>query len=126
MGETFKIYLEIISELEKNRKSDNRKLQINFEKNKKKDLVYLNLFPKCEPQLDKRGLYRKIGGVCDLSNKEIFNQLTYLWILNYSDGNHSLEEIANLSNIDLETIKESAKLLETRKILKKYECEKFV
>ena len=126
LGETFKIYLEIISELEKNRKSDNRKLQINFEKNKKKDLMYLNLFPKCEPQLGKRGLYRKIGGVSDLSNKEIFNQLTYLWILNYSDGNHSLEEIANLSNIDLETIKESAKLLETRKILKKYECEKFV
>ena len=54
------------------------------------------------------------------------HKATYLWILNYSDGNYSLEEIANLSNIDLETIKESAKLLETRKILKKYECEKFV
>ena len=86
---------------------------------KDKNLMYLNLFPKCEPQLSKRGLYRTIGGTTIESDKEIFNQLAYLWILNYSDGKYSLKDIADISKIDLEVIRKSAILLENKKLLKK-------
>ena len=43
---------------------------------------YLNLNPKCEPQLGRRGLYRTIGG--DESGRE--RELALLWVLNLSDG----------------------------------------
>ena len=47
--------------------------------------TYLNLNPKCEPQLGKRGLYRMMGG----SSQEDFNELAMLWVLNQSDGKNS-------------------------------------
>ena len=81
--------------------------------------MYLNLFPKCEPQLAKRGLYRKIGGTTLNSDKQIIYQLAHLWVLNYSDGKHSLNDIAKLSKINLEMIKKSAAVLEHNKLLKK-------
>ncbi|WP_435011862.1 DUF4910 domain-containing protein (plasmid) [Tundrisphaera lichenicola] len=43
--------------------------------------TYLNTNPKCEPQLGRRGLYRISGGPGELS---------MLWVLNLSDGAHSL------------------------------------
>ena len=51
---------------------------------------YINLNPKCEPQLGKRGLYRVLGGFADAGRLE----LAMLWVLNLSDGSHSLLEIA--------------------------------
>src|SRR5262249_16479820 len=51
---------------------------------------YLNLNPKCEPQLGKRGLYRAMGGLPDAGQRE----LAMLWVLNLSDGRHSLLDIA--------------------------------
>ena len=119
LEETFSVYFKIILQLEKNRENKFEQTETNFEKNKNKDLMYLNLFPKCEPQLSKRGLYRTIGGTTIESDKEIFNQLAYLWILNYSDGKYSLKDIADISKIDLEVIRKSAILLENKKLLKK-------
>jgi aminopeptidase-like protein len=52
--------------------------------------TYLNLSPKCEPQLGKRGVYRAIGGVPDAGARE----LAMLWVLNLSDGSYSLLDIA--------------------------------
>ena len=103
----------------KNQKNQKNQNKDNIIKKKEKGIVYLNQFPKCEPHLGKRGLYRKIGGTSADSDKEIFNQLSYLWILNFSDGNHSLEDISELSNIELKVIKKSAEILEKKNLLKK-------
>ena len=45
--------------------------------------------------------------------------LTILWILNYSDGKHSLRHIALRSGIDFKQIKQTAKLLHKKKLLKR-------
>jgi aminopeptidase-like protein len=71
--------------------------------------TYLNQYPKCEPQLGKRGLYGSVGGQAERKT----NELAMLWILNFSDGNFSLLDIAEKSGIDFATLKEMAdRLLE--------------
>ncbi len=65
---------------------------------------YYNLNPKCEPQLGKRGLYKGVGGQSD--QKDF--QMALLWILNLSDGDYSLLDIAQRSKIDFHTIKTAA------------------
>ena len=69
--------------------------------------TYLNLNPKCEPQLGKRGLYKKIGG--DIDSCEM--QMALLWVLNLSDGNYSLFDIAERSGYRFEIIHKAAKAL---------------
>jgi aminopeptidase-like protein len=50
------------------------------------DATFVNLNPKCEPQLGKRGLYRSIGS----QKSGGIDQLAMLWVLNFSDGTNSL------------------------------------
>lgn len=69
--------------------------------------VYINTNPKCEPQLGKRGLYRLIGG----SKDEAVNELAIGWVLNFSDGSHSLLDIAIRSGISFDDIKKAADAL---------------
>jgi aminopeptidase-like protein len=76
--------------------------------------TFLNLNPKCEPQLGKRGLYRMMGG----SSEEDFNELAMLWVLNLSDGNHSLLDIAEKSGLEFSLIKNAASALEKTDLLK--------
>jgi aminopeptidase-like protein len=72
------------------------------------DRRYLNLAPKGEPQLGKRGLYPKVGGPAAEQD-----QLAMLWVLNQSDGQHSLLDIADRSGIPFASLRRSAlKLLE--------------
>jgi aminopeptidase-like protein len=66
--------------------------------------MYINQSPKCEPMLGKRGLYQKIGGAHN--SKE--TQLAALWVLNLSDGNHSLLDIATKSDMPFKIIKKAA------------------
>lgn len=68
---------------------------------------YLNLNPKCEPQLGKRGLYSAIGGQTDTKKSE----LAMLWVLNFSDGEHSLLDISRKSGLDFDLIKQTADTL---------------
>lgn len=68
---------------------------------------YLNKNPKCEPQLGKRGLYQVIGGAGDGG----VDTVSLLWVLNLSDGKHSLLDIAEKSNLDFRVIKNSADVL---------------
>ena len=56
------------------------------------DRRYVNLAPKGEPQLGRRGLYPTIGGAA--AEEE---QLAMLWVLNQSDGRHSLLDVAERS-----------------------------
>lgn len=65
------------------------------------NVTYLNVNPKCEPQLGRRGLYRMIGGQKD----DGLNEDAVFWILNLSDGNNSLLDISNRSGIKFDLIK---------------------
>ena len=75
---------------------------------------YLNQNPKCEPQLGKRGLYDKIGGHTDSKTK----QLAVLWVLNLSDGNHTLLDISDRSGLEFGLIKDAADALSECHLLK--------
>ena len=68
--------------------------------------TYQNLNPFCEPQLGKRNLYRSGGGVA--IGPEINARL---WVLNCSDGKHSLLDIAELSGISFSSISAAADIL---------------
>jgi len=67
---------------------------------------YLNLSPKGEPQLGRRGLYRSMGGTSGSGREEAL-----LWVLNLSDGEHALLDIARRSALDLKVLAEAADLL---------------
>ena len=91
------------------------KLNKNNSSNRKdEELIFLNLNPKCEPQLGKRGLYQMIGG----QKKSDMDEMTILWILTLSDGSNSLFDISNRSGISFEKIKNTADLLVEKKLLK--------
>ena len=69
--------------------------------------VYRNTNPLCEPQLGKRGLYDEIGP----------DELAVLWVLNYSDGGHSLLDIAEKSGIAFQSIQKAADILKKCNLL---------
>jgi len=69
--------------------------------------IYRNLNPYCEPQLGRRNLYRSAGGN---AIGEETNAL--LWVLNLSDGEHSLLDVAERSGIAFSMIKAAAARLE--------------
>ena len=73
---------------------------------------YRNLNPHCEPQLGKRGLYRATG------EGSIEEELSArLWVLNLSDGQHSLLDIAERSRIAFPMIRDAADLLHENGLL---------
>ena len=71
-----------------------------FEENQR----YLNLSPKCEPQLGRRGLYRQMGGIKDAAARE----MAILWVLNFSDGRHDLLDIAVRAGVAFTQINSAA------------------
>ena len=73
---------------------------------------YVNLSPWCEPQLGKRGLYRATGGT-GLPDYE----MALLWMLNLSDGKHSLLEIANRADIEFSVMLRAADDLMSAQLL---------
>lgn len=73
---------------------------------------YRNQNPFCEPQLGKRDLYRSTGG--ESPETEIHARL---WVLNLSDGEHSLLDIAERSGLSFETIRSAAELLSEKGLL---------
>jgi aminopeptidase-like protein len=74
---------------------------------------YCNLYPYCEPQLGRRGLYRTTGG--ESVEKEINARL---WVLNFSDGERSLLDIAERSGLSFSVIATAAQLLFDNGLLK--------
>jgi len=76
--------------------------------------IYVNQNPKCEPQLGRRGLYRAIGGQ---AHAEV-NELAMLWVLNLSDGQYSLVDIAERSGLGFDSIKKAADVLLEHDLLK--------
>ncbi len=74
---------------------------------------YVNLQPKCEPQLGRRGLYNKTSADRDIGNRD----LALLWLLSLSDGTRSLLDIAERSGFSFETTLVAANDLERAGLL---------
>jgi aminopeptidase-like protein len=77
------------------------------------DRYYTNTSPKGEPQLGKRGLYRKSGGQRDVGQREY----ALLWVLNFCDGAHSLLDISERSGLSFEAIHAAAQDLKAAGLL---------
>lgn len=67
----------------------------------------VNRYPKGEPQLGRRGLYDWLGGCNDRSR----SQLALLWVLNLSDGQHTLADMSERSGVPLPIIRDAAEAL---------------
>jgi aminopeptidase-like protein len=74
---------------------------------------YLNLSPKGEPQLGKRGLYPSIGGRTAQAE-----QMAMLWVLSGSDGSASLLDIAERSGIPVAALHAAATRLSNTDLLR--------
>lgn len=82
--------------------------------------TYINLNPKCEPQLGRRGLYGTIGG----DSHSEFDQMALLWVLNLSDGHHSLLDISIRADRPFHEIKRAAEALEECNLLREITTSK--
>ncbi len=69
--------------------------------------TYRNVSPKGEPQLGKRGLY----------DAEAEKNLALLWVLNLSDGGHSLLDIAERADLPFGSVQAAARALEKAGLL---------
>ena len=78
------------------------------------DRRFENLNPKCEPQLGRRGVYAKLGGVPDPGTAS----RAMLWVLNLSDGRHSLLDVAERAKLPYGTIREAAEVLAAQGLLR--------
>jgi aminopeptidase-like protein len=74
---------------------------------------YRNLSPKGEPQLGRRGLYGQIGGRSDAEER----QMAMLWVLNLSDGDHSLLQVAERAGLPFALVADVAGALEQAGLL---------
>jgi aminopeptidase-like protein len=70
------------------------------------DWTPLNLSPKGELQLGRRGLYGSIGGT-----RSEESTMALLWVLNLADGRHSLLAMAERSGIRFRVLAEAARRL---------------
>ena len=84
LGESLAIFEQVVDVLERNKR-------------------YVNLFPKGEPQLGKRGLYPETGG-----GRAEIRRNALLWVLNFSDGQHTLLDIADRAGLSFEHISAAA------------------
>jgi aminopeptidase-like protein len=79
------------------------------------DQTFVNAYPKGEPQLGRRGLYRSLGGSTATETRED----AIRWVLNLSDGQHTLLAIAERSGLSFTAVREAADLLFQHGILSK-------
>ena len=81
--------------------------------------TYTNQNPKCEPQLGRRGLYRAISGQAERGQHE----MAIFWVLNLSDGQHSLLDIAERAAMPFPIIKKAADALSAHQLLEESPVE---
>jgi len=91
LADSYEKYLSVFNILENNR-------------------IYVNSNPKGEPQLGKRGLYRAIAKPALGQRPEASDEII-LWVLNLSDGSHSLLDIAETSGEDFVAVQHAADIL---------------
>ena len=80
------------------------------------DRRYRNLEPFGEPQLGRRGLYGGLGGA---GRKD--REIAMLWVLNQSDGENSLLDIAERSGMPVEVVGDAAEALREAGLLEEVE-----
>ncbi len=73
---------------------------------------WLNLAPKGEPRLGKRGLYGAVGGAGPSDHERAM-----LWLLNQSDGHNDLLAIGHRSGLSLAALMDAAEALEAAGLL---------
>jgi aminopeptidase-like protein len=73
---------------------------------------FRNRKPKGEPRLGARGLYGALGGVGPAAHEHAM-----LWVLNQSDGTHSLLEIAQRSGLPFALLRDAARSLQAARLL---------
>jgi aminopeptidase-like protein len=76
--------------------------------------TFRNLNPFCEPQLGRRGLYSTMGGHTGDGRA---HEAALLWVLNLSDGEHSLLDIAERSGLPFAAIRAAATALAKTELL---------
>jgi aminopeptidase-like protein len=86
-----------------------------------RDRRLVNLVPKGEPRLGDRGLYPTLSAGVP-GGAEAFTQ-AILWVLNLSDGTHSLLEIADRSAIPFWLVAEAADTLQEHGLLAEPDLE---
>ncbi len=64
----------------------------------------MNLSPKGEPQLGRRGLYGSTGG----DSRAAQNAMALLWVLNLADGEHSILDMAERAKLPFATLADAA------------------
>ncbi|MCC7176513.1 MAG: DUF4910 domain-containing protein [Bryobacterales bacterium] len=96
LADSLDAYREIFHVLERNRR-------------------YRNTHPKGEPQLGKRGLYGPVGGGKSIGASES----ALLWVLNLSDGEWSLLDIADRAGLRFENVRAAADALEAHGLLER-------
>lgn len=96
LGESLEVYLLVLNALQGNG-------------------LYRNTNPYCEPQMSKRGLYPK-WGTQKARDEEIQRRM---WILNYSDGEHALIDIAEKMNVSIFSLIDTARELQETGLLKR-------
>jgi aminopeptidase-like protein len=74
---------------------------------------YARTNPFCEPQLGRRGLYSSVGGTKGIADRN----MAMLWVLNLSDEQHSLLDIAERANMPFEVIADVARILAAKGLL---------
>ena len=76
------------------------------------DAAFVNLNPRCEPQLGRRGLYGNTGGLTPPGF-----EMALLWVLNYSDGSHTLLDIAVRAGMPFPLVRRAAGVLREAALL---------
>ena len=77
------------------------------------NFIPLNLFPKGEPQLGRRGLYSSTGGAKDGPARA----MAYLWVLNQADGSKSLLDIAESAGLPFHVLLNAARALQKAELI---------
>jgi aminopeptidase-like protein/NADP-dependent 3-hydroxy acid dehydrogenase YdfG len=75
---------------------------------------YINQNPKGEPHFGRRGLGTQMGG----TQRADIDDLSMPWVLNLSDGRHTLLDVADRSGCSFDSIKRAAKVLMDHGLLK--------
>lgn len=96
LGQSLRRYLEVLEVLEG-------------------DATFVNLSPRGEPQLGRRGLYDGLGK----PRYGAASQLALLWVLNLSDGRHSLLSIADRAKLPFHVVRAAADALEGKGLLRR-------
>jgi aminopeptidase-like protein len=111
LEESLETLLKVITTIEDGESGDSATTVAPKESVTPESPRFLNLKPKGEPQLGKYGVYEAVGG----------DVMPALWVLNLSDGLHSLAQIAIKSGVSFDKLAHAADILCTRGLLKEVE-----